>query len=52
MDNYTAKMDVAIEKMDAAVEQMKKSNENQEKVLLLLTQLVSKSLSKENEKKD
>ena len=46
INNYSAKVDVAIE-------EMKKSNENQEKALSLLTQLVSKFIPPvEKDKKD
>ena len=42
MNNYSAKVDNYAAKIDVAIEQMKKSNENQEKALTVLTQLISK----------
>ena len=53
INNYSAKVDVAIEEMKKSNEEMKKSNENQEKALSLLTQLVSKFIPPvEKDKKD
>ena len=42
VDNYAGKIDNYAGKIDVAIEQMKKSNENQEKSLTLLNQLISK----------
>jgi hypothetical protein len=42
INNYSAKVDNYAGKIDVAIEQMKKSNENQEKSLALLNQLISK----------
>ena len=42
INNYSAKVDNYAGKIDVAIEQMKKSNENQEKALTVLTQLISK----------
>ena len=42
IDNYAGKIDNYAGKIDVAIEQMKKSNENQEKALTVLTQLISK----------
>ena len=53
VDNYSAKMDNYAAKMDVAIEQMKKSNENQEKALTLLTELINKlNPPVEKDKKD
>ena len=53
MDNYSAKMDNYAAKMDVAIEQMKKSNQNQEKALTLLTELINKlNPPVEKDKKD
>ena len=42
VDNYASKIDNYASKIDVVIEEMKKCNENQEKALSLLTQLVSK----------
>ena len=47
INNYSSKVDNYAAKMDLAIEQMKKSNENQEKALSLLNQLVSKLIPPE-----
>ena len=53
INNYSDKVDKYSTKMDVAIEQMKKSNQNQEKALTLLTELINKlNPPVEKDKKD
>ena len=51
IDNYTISNAAMITKLDNVIDIMKKSNENQEKSLSLLTQLVNRFIN-ENEEKE